>query len=158
VLAVNPAISRGDSMQTRWTLTVDCRRPAALASFWCQALGYVEAPPPGGFESWQEWLTRFGVPPEEWDDGAYIQDPDGVLPGISFLKVPEPKVVKNRLHLDLQAGGGRSEPWQVRWPRVTRRVDELIAAGATVIREYEQNGKPDHVVMADPESNEFCVL
>jgi hypothetical protein len=35
-------------------------------------------------------------------------------PGISFLKVPEPKVAKNRVHLDVQAGGGRSEPWEIR--------------------------------------------
>jgi Glyoxalase-like domain len=145
-------------MRTRWTLTMDCRRPAALAAFWRLALGYIEAPPPDGFGSWQEWLTHFGVPPDEWDEGAYIQDPDGVLPAISFLKVPEPKVVKNRVHLDVQAGGGRGEPWDVRWPRVTRRVEELVAAGATVIREDVQNGKPDHVVMADPEGNEFCVL
>jgi Glyoxalase-like domain len=106
----------------------------------------------------RSWLVHFGVPPDEWDDGAYIQDPDGVLPAISFMKVPEPKVVKNRVHLDVQAGGGRGEPWDVRWPRVTRRVEELVAAGATVIREDVQNGKPDHVVMADPEGNEFCVL
>jgi Glyoxalase-like domain len=145
-------------MPARWTLTVDCRHPAALAAFWRLALGYIEAPPPDGFGSWQEWLVHFGVPPDEWDDGAYIQDPDGVLPAISFMKVPEPKVVKNRVHLDVQAGGGRGEPWDVRWPRVTRRVEELVAAGATVIREDAQNGKPDHVVMADPEGNEFCVL
>jgi Glyoxalase-like domain len=145
-------------MTTRWTLTVDCRRPAALAAFWQLALGYIEAPPPEGFGSWEEWLTHFGVPPDEWGDGASIQDPDGVLPGISFLKVPEGKVAKNRLHLDIQAGGGRGQPWEVRWPRVTRRVEELVAAGATVIREDMQNGTPDHVVMADPEGNEFCVL
>jgi hypothetical protein len=145
-------------MTTRWTVTVDCRQPAELAAFWCLALGYVEAPPPAGFESWQEWLIHFGVPPDEWDDGAYIQDPDEVLPGISFLKVPEPKVAKNRLHLDVQVGGGRGEAWEVRWPRVTQRVEQLLAAGATVIREDAQDGTPDHVVMADPEGNEFCVL
>ncbi len=65
------------------------------------------------------WVTlaAFGVPPEEWDDGAYIADPGGVRPSISFLKVPEPKVVTNRLHLDVNAGGGCDEPWEVRWPR-----------------------------------------
>jgi hypothetical protein len=83
----------------------------------------------------------------------------GTGPSISFLKVPEPKVAKNRVHLDVQVGGGRrSEPWEVRWPRVTRAVDRLTAAGATVIREDVQDGTPDHVVMADPEGNEFCVL
>ena len=49
-------------------------------------------------------------------------------------------------------------PWEVRWPRVTQAVGRLTAAGATMIREDEQDGIPDHVVMADPEGNEFCVL
>jgi len=84
-----------------------------------------------------------------------IEDPDGVRPSISFLKVPEPKATKNRAHLDVQAGGGRSEPWEVRWPRVTEAVERLTAAGASVLHE---DGVPDHVVMADPEGNEFCVL
>jgi len=47
---------------------------------------------------------------------------------------------------------------EVRWPRVTEAVERLTAAGATVIREDVQDGIPDHVVMADPEGNEFCVL
>jgi predicted enzyme related to lactoylglutathione lyase len=58
----------------------------------------------------------------------------------------------------MQAGGGRGEPWEVRWQRVTEAVERLISAGATVIREDVQDGTPDHVVMADPEGNEFCVL
>ncbi|HEV3289695.1 MAG TPA: VOC family protein [Streptosporangiaceae bacterium] len=145
-------------MSITWTVTIDCADPAALAAFWRLALGYVEASPPAGFASWADWLTHAGVPPQEWDDGAYIEDPDGVRPAISFLKVPEPKTAKNRIHLDVQVGGGRGEPWQVRWPRVTEAVERLTAAGATVIREDVQGGTPDHVVMADPEGNEFCVL
>ena len=66
--------------------------------------------------------------------------------------------MKNRVHLDGQAGGGRSEPWEVRWPRVTEAVQALTAAGATVIHEDAQDGVPDHVVTADPEGNEFNVL
>jgi glyoxalase superfamily protein len=145
-------------MSTRWSVTVDCAHPATLAAFWNSALGYVDASPPEGFASWAGWLAHAGVPPEEWDDGAYIEDPDGVRPGISFLKVPEPKVAKNRVHLDVQAGGGRGEPWEVRWPRVTEAVERLTTAGATVIRVDVPDGTPDHVVMADPEGNEFCVL
>jgi catechol 2,3-dioxygenase-like lactoylglutathione lyase family enzyme len=146
-------------MATKWTLTIDCANPAALAAFWSSALGYVEASPPLGFGSWQEWFTRLGVPEDEWDDGAALEDPDGVGPRISFLKVPEPKSVKNRVHLDVQVGGGRAEPWGVRWARVTEAVERLTAAGATVIREDAlDDGTPDHVVMADPEGNEFCVV
>jgi hypothetical protein len=98
------------------------------------------------------------VPEDEWDDGAYLSDPEGVLPSLSFLKVPEPKVAKNRLHLDVQAGGGREVPWETRWERVTEAVARLTAAGATVSRQYALDGRPDHVVMADPEGNEFCVV
>ena len=139
-------------------MTFDCAAPEVLAAFWCLALGYVEASPPEGFASWPEWFAHYGVPPEEWEDGAYIEDPDRVRPGISFLKVPEPKVAKNRVHFDVQAGGGRDVPCEVRWPRVTQAVARLAAAGAAVIREDAQDGIPDHVVMADPEGNEFCVL
>ena len=145
-------------MTAKWTLTIDCARPAVLAAFWRVALGYVDAPPPEGFGSWQEWLKHFEIPEDEWDDGAFLSDPEGVLPGISFLKVPEPKVVKNRVHLDVQVGGGRQEPWEVRWPRVSAAVTRLTDAGASVIRVDPPDGQPDHVVMADPEGNEFDVL
>ncbi|MFF5274766.1 VOC family protein [Streptomyces sp. NPDC000133] len=145
-------------MSTRWTVTLDCAHPARLAEFWALALGYVPKPPPAGFGSWEEWFAHHGIPEEEWDDGAYLSDPDGVGPTLSFLKVPEPKVAKNRVHLDVQAGGGRETPREVRWPRVTETVTRLTAAGATVVREYEMDGRPDHVEMADPEGNEFCVV
>ncbi|WP_326814572.1 MULTISPECIES: VOC family protein [unclassified Streptomyces] len=145
-------------MSTRWTVTLDCAQPARLAEFWALALGYVPKPPPAGFGSWEEWFAHHGIPEEEWDDGAYLCDPDGVGPTLSFLKVPEPKVAKNRVHLDVQAGGGRETPWEVRWPRVTETVARLTAAGATVVREHDMDGRPDHVEMADPEGNEFCVV
>jgi predicted enzyme related to lactoylglutathione lyase len=75
------------------------------------------------------------------------------------MRVPEEKITKNRLHLDVQAGGGRQTPWDVRWPRVTAAVERLKGAGATVVAQYDDgNGRPDHIVMQDPEGNEFCVL
>ncbi|MEU6019734.1 VOC family protein [Streptomyces sp. NPDC047515] len=145
-------------MAAQWTLTIDCAHPAKLAGFWALALDYMPKPPPAGFESWEEWFSHHEVPPHEWDQGAYLCDPDGVGPTLSFLQVPESKVVKNRLHLDVQVGGGRDTPWEVRWPRVVRAVERLTAAGATAIREHEMQGRPDHVVMADPEGNEFCLV
>jgi hypothetical protein len=145
-------------MATQWTVTFDCAHPAALAAFWAVALGYVDAPPPAGFDSWDDWAIRLGVPESEWDDGAALADPDGVGPRISFLKVPEGKVAKNRVHLDLQVGGGRGQSQHERWTRVTAAVERLTVAGGTVISEVKQNGEPDHVLMTDPEGNEFCVL
>lgn len=144
-------------MGTRWGLTLDCARPRELAGFWALALGYEPRPVPAGFASWDEWLARHGVPEEEWDDGAYLQDPTGAGPTLSLLKVPESKVVKNRLHVDLKAGG-RELPWEERWPLVLARVSELEAVGATVLHVDEVDGRGDHVIMADPEGNEFCVV
>jgi hypothetical protein len=143
---------------TKWGLTVDCAEPAKLAEFWTLALEYEQAAPPEGFASWDEWHTKLAVPEEERDEAAYLTDPAGAGPSLSFLKVPESKVVKNRLHIDLKVGGGRYIPWDVRWPKVLDMVERLKAAGGTVVRVDEVNGEGDHVVMADPEDNEFCVL
>lgn len=145
-------------MATPWTVTIDCASPTRVAQFWALALGYAEPPPPEGFETWPDWFRDQGVPEDEWDDGAYLADPDGVGPRLSFLKVPEAKVVKNRVHLDIQIGGGRATPWEARWPRVEREVARLTEAGARVLDIYDMDGRPDHVLMADPEGNEFCVL
>jgi Glyoxalase-like domain len=145
-------------MSTRWGLTVDCASPTELAAFWALALGYVSPPPPAGYASWEQWFTDQNVPPEEWGDAAYLADPAGVLPSLSFMRVPEPKVVKNRLHIDVQAGGGRDQPWEERRLRVVAAVQRLVAAGATVIREDVVDGRLDHVVLADPEGNEFDVV
>jgi hypothetical protein len=146
-------------MPTRWTLTMDCAHPAEQARFWALALGYVEREPPTGFDTWEAWLKHYEVPEDEWDDGAALRDPDGVLPNLTFLKVPEEKVAKNRMHIDIQVGGGRDDvPWEQRWPRVVAAAEKLIAAGATVLRTNELLGKPDGMVMADPEGNEFCLI
>lgn len=145
-------------MSVRWTVTIDCAHPARVAAFLESGAGIRRRVAAGGFRKLARVVRRVWCPPEEWDDGAYIEDPDGVRPSISFLKIPEPKVVKNRAHLDVHVGGGRSEPWELRWPRVTEAVRRLTAAGATVLYEDLQDGIPDHVVMADPEGNEFDVL
>ncbi|MGC5365114.1 VOC family protein [Streptomyces sp. DT24] len=76
-------------------------------------------------------------------------------PGLSFLQVPEPKVAKNRLRMDVRVGGGRDTPWEVRWSRVVEAVERLTAGGASVVREDELRGIPDHVVMADPNTPDY---
>jgi len=88
-------------MATPWTITVDCADARLLAEFWSAALGYAAAPPPTGFETWEAWMVHHEVPADEWGDVAAISDPDGAGPRISFLRVDEPRTVKNRLHLDL---------------------------------------------------------
>jgi hypothetical protein len=72
VTAAGSRVAQERVMSTAWTITFDCADPAALAAFWRLALGYVEGAPPAGSETWEEWLASVGVPPEEWDDGAYI--------------------------------------------------------------------------------------
>ncbi|MEV5960400.1 VOC family protein [Kribbella sp. NPDC051952] len=147
-------------MTTKWTMTIDCADPGLVARFWCTALGYVESDPPKGWDSWDEFLTAQNVPEAEWNDGAAISDPNGVLPALSFLKVPEPRTAKNRLHLDLQVSGGRAEPQPLREQRIRAVADRLTAAGATIVHEVPVDNTTtlDHLWMADPEGNDFCVV
>lgn len=140
-------------MAARIGLTFDCASPTKLAEFWKLALGYEDMPPPAPFATRQEWLQSFDLSDEELqEDAAWLHDPAGVGPSLSLLQVPEPKVAKNRLHLDVFVAGQGTASDQ--WARITLEAGRLIAAGATVLREDPGH----HVVMADPEGNEFCVL
>ena len=146
-------------MATRIQVTIDCADPGRLARFWADALGYRLEEPPDGFASWQDYWVSRGLPPEEVEDGYdSIVDPDGVRPRIWFQPVPEPKVVKNRVHLDLGVSGGRQVPLVTRRRRVDAESERLVAAGATRLRVLSEEAV-DHyaVVMADPEGNEFCL-
>jgi hypothetical protein len=145
-------------MTTMWDITFDCAAPAALAAFWKLALGYGDAPPPQGFDSWDAWFVANDVPDDEREDGAAIADPDGVRPGIGFLKVPEGKTAKNRLHLDLKVSGGRAQPADLRAERIRATVSRLVEAGGSVLSDFDAHGSLDHVTMADPEGNDFCVV
>ena len=102
-------------MATQIQVTIDCADPGRLARFWADALGYRLEEPPDGFASWQDYWVSRGLPPVEVEDGYdSIVDPDGVRPRIWFQPVPEPKVVKNRVHLDLGVSGGRQVPLATR--------------------------------------------
>ncbi len=137
-------------------VTFDAHDPAALAEFWIVALGYAIQPPPPGFDSWDEWATSMGIPEENWNDARALVDPDGKGPRLFIQKVPEPKIAKNRVHLDVNAGGGHGTPVEERRIAVDAHVEALVAAGGTIVGPVEQRGEY-WVVMQDPEGNEFCV-
>jgi hypothetical protein len=123
-------------------IVVDCEHPASLARFWAAAIdGYDVAP----YD--EEELTRLrslGIDNPEDDPTVLVEQP-GVSPRLFFQQVPEHKVTKNRVHLDLQADD------------VDAEVARLVDLGAVVVTEHA----PDtgrFVTMRDPEGNEFCVM
>lgn len=126
-------------MATHWTLGCDANDPRLAADFWAFALGYVPEP---GYDD---------------PDGASIVDPDGNGPAIGFLRVPEGKTGKNRLHIDVRVAG--EPPWDMadREVLIRAKVAALTSAGADVVREESDGEHLGHVVMLDPEGNEFCV-
>jgi hypothetical protein len=126
-------------MAAQWTLGCDAVDPHALAGFWASALGYVAEP---GYD---------------FPGGASIVDPDGEGPAIGFLRVPERKSAKNRMHIDIRVAG--EGPWDLveRERLIRAKVADLVAAGATAVREETDGDALGHIVMHDPEGNEFCV-
>ncbi len=116
-------------------VTIDCHDAFAQAQWWKQVLGYADDP---------------DEPGRPGDDEVAIVDPDGDGQPLLFVRVPEGKTVKNRIHLDLR-------------PRAERRDDELatlLGLGATVVADHRGIAGPGTgwVVLADPEGNEFCIL
>ncbi len=126
-------------MATHWTLGCDASDPHRLAAFWATALGYVAEP---GYDD---------------PDGASLIDPDGAGPAIGFLRVLEGKTAKNRMHIDIRVAG--EPPWDMAEREQLIRTKEavLVAAGATSVRAELYGEHLGHVVMLDPEGNEFCV-
>ncbi|KAA2261636.1 VOC family protein [Solihabitans fulvus] len=134
-------------------VTFDASDPQKLAEFWVLALDYVPDPPPPGFISWGAFATAHGMPRDQWR--AAVIDPEGRGPRLLFLPVPEGKTAKNRMHLDVHASAGAPDP-VLRRAAVAEHVERLVAAGATRLREVEEEFGYC-VVMQDPEGNEFCV-
>ena len=133
--------------------------PEPLARFWAEALHYVIATPPPGFDSWDDFYRSIGVPDDELGIGAdRIEDPRGEGPAIWFQVVPEKKTLKNRLHIDVDASGGRGFSLETRRERVEAEAARLVALGATRLRTNVEEGL-DHyaVALADPEGNEFDI-
>ncbi|GAA2812961.1 VOC family protein [Streptomyces showdoensis] len=154
-----------DETEMTLQLTIDCVDPRRLVPFWAEALRYEPEPPPEGHVSWLAYWRALGVPEEELADGAgelpeSIVDPKGVGPRVWFQAVPEPKTVKNRLHLDLKVGGGRAVPLALRRERVDAEVARLTVLGASVLYTMDRPEGMEYyaVVLQDPEGNEFCVV
>ena len=124
------------------SITFDCARPAALARFWAAALGYSVRPYDAGEIA---RLRARGIHDVEDDPSVAVDPPRGGGPTLFFTKVPEPKTVKNRVHLDLAPALD-----------MDAEVARLMEIGATIVRVHEDDGRR-WTVMADPEGNEFCV-
>jgi catechol 2,3-dioxygenase-like lactoylglutathione lyase family enzyme len=138
-------------------ITFDCADPAKLAAFWAEVLGYRLQDPPEGFESWEQALDALGVPPERRNDAAAVVDPEGSRPRLFFQRVPEGKQVKNRVHLDVRAAPGLAG--DARMAALEAEAERLVSHGATRLERHEP-APPlagGHIVMADPEGNEFCL-
>lgn len=114
---------RGEQPEQRlYEINVDSADPKAQARWWADLLGSIAQDDPEGGFSWIEPI------------------PGAPFSAICFAAVPEPKTVKNRLHMDI----------------TTDDLDKIIAAGGTVLR--PKDGDIDWTVLADPEGNEFCAF
>jgi hypothetical protein len=109
------------------SVTFDCADPMRLAAFWADALA-------------------FDLDPESDAEGARVVDPSGRFSSLYFQPVPEGKVVKNRLHIDLRSSGS-----------MAAEVERLTGLGATIQGRVDEEGS-FWTVMLDPEGNELCVL
>ncbi len=142
-------------MARRVGVTVDCANPLLLAAFWRDVLNYVDDPPPEGYSSWAEYDVANAVPQEEVEAGATIVDPNGIGPRVFFQRVPEPKRVKNRVHLDVAVA--TAPPGEQRIAEIRQAALALVQRGATWAAE---SGDPSDffIVLLDPEGNEFCLV
>jgi Glyoxalase-like domain len=146
-------------MAVSYQLVIDCTSPERLAPFWAEALHYVIARPPPGFGSWDDFYRSVGVPEDELGRGSdVIEDPNGEGPRIWFQIVPEKKSIKNRIHIDVDASGGRGPSLETRRERVEAEAARLVALGATRLHTLVEEGMDHYAVgMTDPEGNEFDI-
>jgi hypothetical protein len=114
-------------------VTFDCEEPGRVAEFWCQVLGYVIE-----------------------DSGVVCVDPAGRGPRLYFQGVPERKVVKNRVHLDLRVGTGLVGAQRL--AKLETECSRLVALGAVRVRLLSADDENEScIVMQDIEGNEFCL-
>ena len=132
-------------------IAIDCADCHALNRFWAAAMGYeiedhhdqVQEMLKAGFATDDDIVEIDGR--LAWKTAAACRDPKGG-PRLLFQVVPEPKTVKNRVHVDIHVADGRQAV----------EVERLITLGARKLYDGRQ-GPQTWVTMADPEGNEFCV-
>ena len=112
-------------------VAIDCADAYGLARFWSQAL---------------DWPIL-----SERDREVVIGPADDAPVGICFMPTPDDKIVKNRVHLDLNPGPDASAV------ECEAEIERLIALGARRV-DVGQRGDETWTVLADPEGNEFCVV
>ncbi|MBB1153661.1 MULTISPECIES: VOC family protein [Amycolatopsis] len=135
-------------------VTFDCAEPERVARFWCEVLGYVVPPPPEGFADWAEFDRS--LPAEHQGAAFACVDPDGVGPRLYFQRVPEGRVVKNRVHLDVRVGAGLAG--EERLAVLKAEADRLVALGASIVQVLVADEVNESCIpMQDVEGNEFCL-
>jgi hypothetical protein len=135
-------------MPARFQLVVDCKDPGQLPASGQLPGGYVLEPPPEGFATWDDWRRDIGLPGRELGTGAdSIIDPRGDGPRIWFHVMPDAKVVKNRLHIDIHASTDgpyassiRHIPLEARKQRVDAEARRLTDLGATLAGALNADG------------------
>lgn len=135
-------------------VTFDCANPERVARFWCEVLGYAVPPPPPGFATWEDFDQA--LPPERQGSAFACVDPTGAGPRLFFQRVPEGKVVKNRVHLDVRVGTGLVGA--ERLAALEAESARLLPLGAARVRLMLADGHDEScLVMQDVEGNEFCL-
>ncbi|WP_433387400.1 VOC family protein [Micromonospora sp. KLBMP9576] len=138
----------------QFQVTFDCADPERVARFWCDVLGYVVPPPPPGSAASGD--AGRALPPEHQGADLACVDPSGVGPRLFFQRVPEGKVVKNRLHLDVRVGTGLVG--EERLAALEAECARLVPLGAVRVRLLRADGVNEScLVMRDVEGNEFCL-
>ncbi|MFJ7967798.1 VOC family protein [Streptomyces sp. NPDC096324] len=138
----------------QFQVTFDCEQPERVARFWCEVLGYVVPSPPKGFATWEDY--EGSRPPEDRGSWFACADPSGVGPRLYFQRVPEGRVVKNRVHLDVRAGTGLVG--DERLAVLKAECERLIALGATHVQTLLADDENEScIAMQDIEGNEFCL-
>jgi len=133
----------------QFQVTFDCAEPERVARFWCEVLGYVVP------SSLERFTTGDDVDRAQPSAFACV-DPTGVGPRLFFQRVPEGKVVKNRVHLDVRVGTGLVG--EERLAALLAEEARLLPLGATRVLLQEADDENEScLTLQDVEGNEFCL-